>query len=193
MHIDYFFPTGISSLKNAELADQLLPIAKKYLADPNLITNAWGYKNTYTADSGISNFVDIIPFKEFIKQAGYSHLTTLGYDVTDLDFSVQIFISEMKLNDFHGSHTHPNSLLSGVFYLQVPEGSSPIVFDDPRSFRKFVSLPKLENSTNWERVHFVPEEGLLLIWESWLDHEVPKNNSKNGRITMVFNLGRILN
>jgi hypothetical protein len=58
---------------------------------------------------------------------------------------------------------------------------------------RFVSLPKLENSTNWERVHFVPEEGLLLIWESWLDHEVPKNNSKNGRITMVFNLGRILN
>jgi uncharacterized protein (TIGR02466 family) len=192
MHVDYFFPTGITSLKNTELATQMLPVAKKYLADPDLITNTWGYKNTYTADSGISNFDDIAPFKDFIKQVGYSHLTTLGYDVTNLEFSIQIFVSEMIEGDSHALHGHPNSLLSGVFYLRVPEGSAPILFDDPRPFRKFLSLPKLTNSTNWERIHFVPEDGLLLIWESWLEHEVPRNFSKEGRITMVFNLGRIL-
>jgi len=192
MHIDYFFPTAISVSKNTQLATQLMPVAKKYLADDSFITNTWSYKNTYTADGGLSTFDDIAPFKEFIEQAGHNYLTELGYDVSDLTFSVQIFASEMRENDSHAAHTHPNSLLSGVFYLQVPPGSAPIVFDDPRSFRKFVSLPKLDNSTNWERVHFVPEDGLFLIWESWITHEVPRNFSKDGRITLVFNLGRAL-
>jgi uncharacterized protein (TIGR02466 family) len=193
MHIDYFFSTSISSLKNIELSTQMLPVANKYLADKSFITNTWGYKNTYSADSGLSNFEDITPFRNFVEQTGYEYLTAIGYDVSDLKFSTQIFVSEMVEGDCHALHSHPNSLLSGVFYLQVPEGSAPILFDDPRPFRKFVALPKLDNSTNWERIHFVPEDGLFLMWESWLDHEVPKNNSKDGRITMVFNLGRILN
>ena len=192
MHLDYFFPTSISSLKNTDWSTQMLQVAKKYLADSSFITNTWGYKNTYTADSGLSNFDDIAPFRNFVERTGYEYLTAIGYDVTNLKFSTQIFVSEMTAGDCHASHSHPNSLLSGVFYLQVPEGSAPILFDDPRPFRKFVALPKLENSTNWERIHFVPEDGLFLIWESWLEHEVPKNNSKDGRITMVFNLGRIM-
>jgi uncharacterized protein (TIGR02466 family) len=192
MHIDYFFSTGISSSKNTSLSTQMLPVAKKYLADESLITNTWGYKNTYSPDMGLSNFDDVGPFRLFLEQAGYDYLTKLGYDVTDLTFSTQIFVSEMKEGDAHALHTHPNSLLSGVFYLQVPTGSAPILFNDPRAFRKFVSLPKLSTSTNWERIHYVPEEGLFLIWESWLEHEVPKNYNKEGRITIIFNLGRIL-
>lgn len=193
MHIDYFFPTSIASLKNIDLATQMLSVAKKYLANESLITNTWGYKNTYSADGGLSNFDDIAPFRHFVEKTAYEYLMSIGYDVCNLKFSTQIFVSEMLEGDCHALHSHPNSLLSGVFYLQVPKESAPILFDDPRPFRKFVALPKLVNSTNWERIHFIPEQGLFLIWESWIDHEVPKNNSKDGRITMVFNLGRILN
>jgi uncharacterized protein (TIGR02466 family) len=76
-------------------------------------------------------------------------------------------------------------------YLQVPDGSAPIVFSDPRAFRNFISLPRINDApAGWEQVSFTPEVGLFLIWESWLAHEVPKNLSKEGRITMVFNLIR---
>lgn len=193
MHIDYFFPTSIASLKNTNLSTQMLPVAKKYLADTSFVTNTWGYKNTYSADGGLSSFDDIAPFRQFVEQIGYEYLTSIGYDIYNLKFSTQIFVSEMIEGDCHASHSHPNSLLSGVFYLQVPVESAPILFDDPRPFRKFVALPQLVNSNNWERIHFIPEDGLFLIWESWIEHKVPKNNSKDGRITMVFNLGRILN
>ena len=140
MHVDYFFPTGISSLKNSELSAQMLPVAKKYLADKSFITNTWGYKNTYSPDDGLSIFNDIVPFKNFIEQTGYEYLTAIGYNVSDLKFSTQIFVSEMVAGDCHALHSHPNSLLSGVFYLQVPEGSAPILFNDPRPFRKFIAL-----------------------------------------------------
>lgn len=43
-------------------------------------------------------------------------------------------------------------------------------------------------TTSYEKIVMVPKNGLLLMWESWLDHEVPRNNSDQ-RITLVFNLG----
>jgi uncharacterized protein (TIGR02466 family) len=99
----------------------------------------------------------------------------------------------MVEGDQHSLHTHPNSLLSGLLYLEVPEGSAPIIFSDPRPFRSMISLPKKGDAlTNWENTIFKPEKGTFLIWESWLAHEVPKNFCKTGRITMVFNLGKIV-
>jgi uncharacterized protein (TIGR02466 family) len=98
----------------------------------------------------------------------------------------------MVEGDRHPLHTHPNSLLSGLLYLEIPEGSSPIIFSDPRPFRSMIALPKKgEKITNWEQVYFQPKQGTFMIWESWLGHEVPKNHSTKGRITMVFNLGKI--
>jgi uncharacterized protein (TIGR02466 family) len=80
--------------------------------------------------------------------------------------------------------------LSGVFYLNVNEKSAPIVFYDPRPFRKFVSLPRgNETLASCEKIMIIPETGLMLIWESWLEHEVLKNYSDN-RTTLVFNLGK---
>ena len=193
MDIQYYFPTSIAIEKNLELAEQLLPIAKKYLNDSSLLTNTWGYKNTFTPDAGISEFEDIKPFVDFIHAKGKEFLLKNGYDADKLDFSTQVFVSEMVDGDHHSVHTHPNSLLSGLLYLEVPEGSSPIIFSDPRPFRSMIALPKKGDAlTNWEQTIFKPEKGTFLLWESWLAHEVPKNHSKTGRITIVFNLGKIL-
>ena len=193
MDIQYYFPTAIAVEKNLELAEQLLPIARKYLSDTSLLTYTWGYKNTFTPDAGISEFDDIKPFVDFIHVKGKEFLFKNGYDADRLDFSTQVFVSEMFEGDQHSVHTHPNSLLSGLLYLEVPEGSAPLIFSDPRPFRSMIALPKKGNAlTNWDKTVFNPEKGTFLIWESWLGHEVPKNNSKTGRITIVFNLGKIV-
>jgi len=193
MDIQYYFPTSIAVEKNLELAEQLLPVAKKYLNDTSLLTYTWGYKNTFTPDTGISEFDDIKPFVDFIHIKGKEFLFKNGYDADKLDFSTQVFVSEMFEGDQHSVHTHPNSLLSGLLYLEVPEGSSPIMFSDPRPFRSMIALPKKGDAlTNWDKTVFNPEKGTFLLWESWLAHEVPKNHSKTGRITLVFYLGKIV-
>jgi uncharacterized protein (TIGR02466 family) len=193
MSIEYFFPTGIESRIETELADKMLPVAKKLLADEKLLTNTWGYKNTFTVGVGIEQYDITQPFVEFIHKAGKEYLTNLGYDSSDIEFTTQVFVSEMTDGDGHGPHTHPNSLLSGLLYLQVPVNSANIIFADPRPSRNFVSLPKLGSAkTNWDSVYIEPTVGLFLIWESWLSHHVPTNRSKEGRITMVFNLGRVV-
>jgi uncharacterized protein (TIGR02466 family) len=169
------------------LSDEMLPIAKKYLSDDKFITNAWGYKNTYNADAGLEQFSDFKVFVDFITQAANNFLEKQEYDSSKIKLHPQIFVSEMFENDYHTRHAHAGSLLSGILYLQVPDKSSPIVFTDPRPYRDFLCLPK-KNKAN-DQIFIEPVKGLFLIWESWLNHEVPKNFSKTGRITIVFNLG----
>lgn len=191
MNIQFFFPTAICSVLDLDLADRMLPIANKYLNDKKYLTYTWGYKNTYTSDKGIERKEEFLDFGNKIKKYGSEYMRKLGYDLSDDELEIFIFASEMHKGDTHRIHTHQNAILSGVFYLSVPENSADINFYDPRPFRKFVSYPVVEQTeVTWESVRFSPSKGLLLIWESWIEHEVPINNSDDGRITLVFNMTR---
>ena len=193
--IGYYFPTAIESSLELELAEKLLPIARKYLSDETFITNTWNYKNTFGNGHKLYKMPDISPFVEFIKEKSHSFLYNCGYDSSKLMFNVELFFSEMFDGDFHQRHTHPNSMLSGILYLQVPENSAPLVIYDPRSCRKFLTFPQLQNMSNvsnpqasWDRIFLKPETGKFLMWESWLEHEVLINKSVEGRMTAVFNV-----
>ena len=48
------------------LSNCLLPLAKKFLSDPSLLTNEWGYKNTYTQDEGLSFEPELAFFVDYI-------------------------------------------------------------------------------------------------------------------------------
>lgn len=187
-----FFPTVIRSELNLELANEMLPVAKKYLSSKDHVTNAWGYKNTYNGSAGIEHFDDLKPLIDYIDKKAVEFLESSGYNSDQLNFSINIFASEMFEGDSHAMHSHANSILSGILYLQVPEGSSPITFYDPRTHYDCVSLPKREhNYFNWEEAYLNPEPGLFLIWQSWLRHAVPVNQNKEGRITLVFNISTV--
>lgn len=187
MNTHKLFPTVIGAHMDLDLAKLMLPVARKYLDNSLMLTNAWGYKNTYNVDLGLEQFDDLKLFTESINNLSNNFLENLGYDSAKIKLHPHIFVSEMFENDYHSRHAHAGSLLSGILYLQVPDGSSPIVFTDPRPHRDFLCLPKKDKAT--DQIFIDPVEGLMLIWESWLNHEVPKNTSKDGRITMVFNLG----
>ena len=87
-------------------------------------------------------------------------------------------------------HNHPFNYLSGVFYLQVPEDSGSLIFHDPRPQSEVLSPPKKqgENLHTAHRVTWVPKQNDLLIFPSWLQHEVEINNSQEERIVISFNI-----
>lgn len=184
MHHLKLFPTVIASDIDKELAKKLLPFAKKILNDPDNDSQTWNYKTTFNTD--LSNY-NLDFFTDFIKNLGNNYLESCGYKRQSL--TCDFFISEMFDRDYHGAHEHPNNILSGLIYLQTPEGSSNIRFHDPRFHTKILNLPIHEaKDTNWQCYDIVPEEGLILIWPAWLSHEVLENKSKEGRITAVFNI-----
>jgi len=72
----------------------------------------------------------------------------------------------------------------------VPEGSAPIQFNDPIHTREYVNWPTIDknNPNTFLRVQYKPVIGSLLMWPSWLYHEVDTHEIDDNRIGLVFNL-----
>ncbi|TDG15308.1 hypothetical protein E2F43_03480 [Seongchinamella unica] len=89
----------------------------------------------------------------------------------------------------HVIHTHPNNFLSGVYYLQAPEGCGDIEFIDPRQ-QALVLQPRatVQTPQNAWKQRIPPREGQLLIFNSWFQHQVQENRSDQERISISFNI-----
>jgi uncharacterized protein (TIGR02466 family) len=87
-------------------------------------------------------------------------------------------------------HNHPNSILSGVYYLQAPENSGVISFADPRPAAQMLVPPMTEYSL-WTlpKISYQPQAGTMLLFPSWLLHGVEMNMSRELRISLSFNIG----
>lgn len=89
----------------------------------------------------------------------------------------------------HGAHIHPHSVVSGTLYVALPPGSRGLKLEDPRHARMMAAPPRLADAPEPLQafVEVVPEPGTVLLWESWLRHEVPPGSGKEKRISVSFN------
>jgi len=89
----------------------------------------------------------------------------------------------------HRMHSHPNTLLSGVYYVQTHEGADTINFHDPRSQTGIVRPPATAlTAENTDQVVVKVKTGTLLVFPAWLPHSVDANTSKKARISISFNI-----
>lgn len=89
----------------------------------------------------------------------------------------------------HSFHLHPLSTISGTFYLQVPRGSGVFKLEDPRLAAFMASPPRKTGARRENQRYFAiaPAAGDLVLFESWLKHEVVANRAKSERISVSFN------
>lgn len=117
----------------------------------------------------------------------------------DLDFDLKgrrlvldsLWINVLDPGGHHSAHIHPHSVISGTIYLAVPKGASAIKFEDPRLPMLMAAPPRKDTAREYNRtfVSVEPKAGTLLLWESWLRHEVPVNRAKSARVSLSFNYG----
>jgi uncharacterized protein (TIGR02466 family) len=88
----------------------------------------------------------------------------------------------LKGGGHHSAHIHPNSVLSGTLYVEVPAGSGAIRFEDPRLPMMMAAPAGPDRFVTVE-----PRPGMLLLWESWLRHEVLPGRSRGERLSVSFN------
>ena len=100
-----------------------------------------------------------------------------------------LWVNVMPQGGSHASHIHHNAVISGTYYVAVPEGAGPIVYEDPRLGLMMAAPPRKKNIADAlkSHVHFYPKAGTLMLWESWLRHEVPLNRAEGNRISVSFN------
>ena len=95
----------------------------------------------------------------------------------------------LKSGGHHSGHVHPNSIISGTFYVEVPNGSGAIRFEDPRLPLMMSAPPRQKEAPEGLQpfVSVEPRPGLLLMWESWLRHEVLPGSGRGERLSISFN------
>ncbi|WP_255347100.1 2OG-Fe(II) oxygenase family protein [Brevundimonas sp. EAKA] len=87
------------------------------------------------------------------------------------------------------SHPHLRACGPGTVYIGFPDGASSLKLEDPRLPFMMARPSVTEDATEAERpfVYLTPRPGTILMWESWLRHEVPTNQAKSDRISISFN------
>src|SRR3954468_19735275 len=102
-----------------------------------------------------------------------------------------LWVNVLKPGAAHSGHIHPHSVLSGTYYVAVPPGSSALKLEDPRLPLMMAAPPRRADAPEEAQpfVYLQPQPGTVLMWESWLRHEVPANRAKAERISISFNYG----
>lgn len=119
-----------------------------------------------------------------------AYALALGYDLRGRKLSMtDCWVNMMAGAVTHNLHLHPLSFISGTYYVQVPRGAAPIKFEDPRLDRLMAAPPKRNDLRPRERLHFSvkPKAGQVVLFESWLRHEVPPSFTVQERISVSFN------
>jgi uncharacterized protein (TIGR02466 family) len=100
-----------------------------------------------------------------------------------------LWINILKPGAAHSGHIHPHSVISGTIYVETPKGSSALRLEDPRLPLMMAAPKRTSDAPEAERtfVSIAPAPGTILLWESFVRHEVPANAAKSDRISLSFN------
>ena len=174
-----------------------LDAACRAIARDDKAGQAWAKAHAYAGYTSYASLDDLVwrsPEIAELVQRLDEHVATFAGEV-DLDLGRRklvldsLWINVLDKGGAHSGHIHPNCVVSGTTYVAVPPGSGAIRFEDPRLAMMMAAPPrrtraKLENRLFHE---IVPTPGTVLLWESWLRHEVLANQGREPRISISFN------
>ena len=99
------------------------------------------------------------------------------------------WVNIMRHRVAHRLHLHPLATISGTYYVRTPRGCAGLKFEDPRLERFMAAPPRRAGARQRNRswVSYPAVAGGLLLFESWLRHEVPPSPVKDERVSISFN------
>tara|TARA_R110000787_G_scaffold83106_2_gene179292 strand:- start:132 stop:752 length:621 start_codon:yes stop_codon:yes gene_type:complete len=175
-----------------ELEDSCLSIAEDDEAGQN-----WSAENDFPGYTSYASLTDLpwrFPIFKDLKKALDKHVKAFAKDLAfDLDGKKlkleDLWINILPQGGIHTAHIHPHSVISGTTYVAMPEGASAIKFEDPRLAMMMAAPARVKDAREEMRqfLYVAPQVGDVLLWESWLRHEVPMNMVEDDRISVSFN------
>ena len=198
-HLHALFATHIyqkETLKPQTPLFKQLTSSSQDILDQDQKGHQWSqkaYKNGYTSYGSWDQLHLVAPpFAELKKKLDLHvarYLRDLNFDIQPNQIAMsRLWLNVMPAYCYHAWHIHPHSVISGTFYLQLPPGGAPIRFEDPR-LGFFMNRPLVKNRK--QDTHFFalnPQVGQVVLFESWLKHEVPMHLETNDvRVSLSFN------
>ena len=183
--------TGLAKF-NTELADEC-----RNLRDYDAAGRKWSatnYPGGYTSYASMnelhrfsSTFAGLE--KKFLRHAR-AFAKTLEFDLRRRTVRMtDCWVNIMPPTAAHSMHLHPLAFISGTYYVATPSGCPGLKFEDPRLDRYMAAPPRLPATKPANRIHvtYPAEAGNVILFESWLRHEVASNRVDDERISVSFN------
>lgn len=179
---------------NSELKD-----ACRMLAQEDAAGRAWCRKEGYGGYTSYAS-LDDLPRRATVfgqlKSKLDRHAAAFA-EALELDLGAgrlkldSLWVNLLKPGAGHSGHIHPHSVISGTVYVAVPPGAGGLKLEDPRLALMMAAPPRRADAAEGARsfVYLHPEAGAVLMWESWLRHEVTPHRGKGERISISFNYG----
>ena len=199
------------SLFSTPIRIQMLNLDVKQLSDLfyGIKENNKGRKFTNSGGGWQSDDLNLIELAE--KNENFKlllkHIISVSNEFAkDLGIKHDIGIANLWINisgkgAYNKSHVHPNSILSGVFYIKTPPSCGNIVFANPNinlihaylNYFHLLENENLEENSVLKHLDWIipPEENKILLFPSWLPHYVDDNLSDEDRISISFNFATI--
>lgn len=160
---------------------------------------AWCDANGYPGYTSYASLNDLpwrMPVFAALEKALDRHVAAfcadLGFDLGGRRLKCNaLWVNVLGQGGSHSGHIHPHSVISGTTYVAMPQGASALRLEDPR-LAMMMAAPLVRAEAGQDRQRFVyvtPAVGEVLLWESWLRHEVPLNMAEGERISVSFNYG----
>lgn len=119
-----------------------------------------------------------------------SFVKALELDIHPKELSMSsCWVNIMPEAVVHTMHIHPLSVISGTYYVETPTGSGALKLEDPRMECFMASPPRKKDARqeNQRFIHLRPKAGDVILFESWMRHEVTPNLSAKDRVSISFN------
>lgn len=200
MSIHKLFPTRIYATAlspgDRRLNGRLLRECRQLCLDDAAGRN-WSranYPGGYTSYGSASRMHRVSPSFAELERRLRRHVgafaRALQFDLRRRSLSMtDCWVNVMPRGVAHGLHLHPASTISGTYYVRVPRGSPGLKFEDPRLDRFMAAPPRMPGCRPENRawVLLPVRAGSLLLFESWLRHEVTPQAASGERISISFN------
>jgi uncharacterized protein (TIGR02466 family) len=182
--INGIFPTPIYTSK---IYRELTPLELKFVDK----SKKDFYKNDGNITSNNNYILNEKPFSNLKKELDlrvqdyFEKVISPSNNITP--YITQSWLNYTETNQYHHKHAHPNSLVSGVFYINCNEEHDKIKFfnDNYKTIKLEVKDWNMWNSESW---WFSVKTGDIILFPSSLTHMVETKQGDNTRISLAFNV-----
>lgn len=191
-----YFKSPLYLIEKPEWLSNINKICDKYIdeqksiskQDINYLKNhEYSYQSTH-----LFNETRLNEFSVYLLKTSFDILDSQGYDLSNYNLHFEdMWVQEFADKGHHNSHIHPESHISGFYFLKCSENTSYPVFTDPRSSAVITSLPQKnkKNITYATRdFSYNPKPGTLIFFNSYLPHQFNISDSKEDFRFIHFNI-----
>jgi len=192
LDVAFHFPCPIYLIERPDFLSSVMEVSKESLAKqhqerqldeiyPVMMSDNYAY------DPRIADFAN------FVGSTAWNIMNEQGYDMQNFVMSfTEMWTQEHHKHSAMEQHTHGyGAQIVGFYFLEVPEGSSKVLFHDPRAGKVQIDLPEKDQSQATiasKIINFEPKPGLLIFSNAWLAHSFTRHSADKPIKFVHFNL-----